>query len=209
MHRKVGVTSGFYEEVNGIYRLRVPFDCIYTSVFLIRGSEGTFLVDSATTADDVDKCIVPSLNALGIKITDIDGIIITHSHSDHSGGLTRILSYVPNVEVIRHEQWICSNVLTYSMPGHTPDCLGVLDVRSHTLISADGLQGAGVGKYRCYVEDKSDYISTIEKISDDERIENILFSHEYEPWYTDCILGRLNVKKCLCECKKYVNGEEI
>ena len=35
----------FYEEVKGIYRLRGPFEGIYTSVFLIQSGEKTILVD--------------------------------------------------------------------------------------------------------------------------------------------------------------------
>lgn len=31
----------FYEEIAGIYRLRVPFENLYTSVFLVRTEEGT------------------------------------------------------------------------------------------------------------------------------------------------------------------------
>lgn len=35
----------FYKETDGIYRLRVPFDRIYTSVFLIQTENGPVLVD--------------------------------------------------------------------------------------------------------------------------------------------------------------------
>ena len=46
--------QGFCEEMPGIYRLRVPFEGIYTSVFLVTSEEGAILVDCATTAEDVD-----------------------------------------------------------------------------------------------------------------------------------------------------------
>ena len=51
----------FYKEEDAIYRLRVPFAAIYTSVFLIESDEGDVLVDCATTSDDVDLRIIPAL----------------------------------------------------------------------------------------------------------------------------------------------------
>ena len=45
---------------------------------------------------------------------------------------------------------------------------------------------------------------TLEKIKSDGRIENILFSHAYEPWNTDTVFGREKVIECIKECKKYV-----
>lgn len=86
------------------------------------------------------------------------------------------------------------------MKGHTIDCIGVLDERSGTLISGDGLQGAGVGKYRCSLESREAYLKTIEKIKKDKRIKNILFSHAYEPWYKDGAFGREEIKRCLQDC---------
>ena len=56
----------FYKETDGIYRLRVPFDRIYTSVFLIVSPSGTALVDCATTDEDVNGYIVPALKKNGI-----------------------------------------------------------------------------------------------------------------------------------------------
>jgi len=57
--------SEFYKETDGIYRLRVRFDKIYTSVFLIQTENGLILVDCATTDEDVDLCIIPALRKMG------------------------------------------------------------------------------------------------------------------------------------------------
>ena len=72
----------FYEELAGIYRLRVPFEAIYTSVFLIRLSTGPILVDCATTDTDVDTVILPALEEIGVSLSEIDGIVLTHRHGD-------------------------------------------------------------------------------------------------------------------------------
>ncbi len=196
--------SEFYEEANGIYRLRIPFEKIYTSVFLITTPNGAVLVDCATTAEDVDIFIVPSLRALGYALTDIKMLVLTHGHGDHAGGLSRILSLAPNIEVVTELRVLADKISTYPLAGHTEDSIGVFDGRTHTLISGDGLQGAGVDKYRCNVKNKAAYIETLERIKKDERVENILFSHAYEPFDKDSVFGRGEVEVCLSECKKYV-----
>ena len=83
----------------------------------------------------------------------------------------------------------------------------MFDGATGTLISGDGLQGAGIGKYRCSLESKEEYLKAIEKIRLDKKIKNILFSHAYEPWYKDGMFGRENVERCLQDCIKYIKGE--
>jgi hypothetical protein len=80
----------------------------------------------------------------------------------------------------------------------------VLDTRTGTLISCDGLQGAGIGKYRCSLQSAERYRETIEKIKRDTRIENLLFSHAYEPWDCDRAMGREAVLSCLRDCLRYI-----
>ena len=56
-------------------------NCIYV------GYEGTnLLVDAGISA----KRIEAGLNMIGLKTADIDGILITHEHSDHISGLKTI-----------------------------------------------------------------------------------------------------------------------
>lgn len=196
--------SEFIEVTSEIFRLRVPFEAIYTSVFLIKTPTCEILVDCATTDKDVDQCIVPALKRLGYDLSDIGMLVLTHRHSDHAGGLARVLSLAPNIEVVTDARMICDEICTYPMAGHTEDSIGVFDMRSHTLLSGDGLQGAGVDKYRCYVKLPEAYTHTIERIRNDGRIENILFSHAYEPWNSDAALGRKRVLECIEECLNYL-----
>ncbi len=200
--------SVFYEEIKYIYRLKIPFDTVYTSVFLIETKDGAILVDCATTDEDVKFHIVPALAAMGYEISDIRALVLTHSHGDHAGGLSQVLALAPNIEIIRDVREIFDGICTYPMAGHTKDCIGIFDGRSHTLISGDGLQGAGVDKYRCSTKDPEAYIETVKRIGNDERIKNILFSHAYEPWNSDRAIGRHGVESCLSECIKYVNRGE-
>lgn len=192
--------EGFCEEVMGIYRLRIPFDTVYTSVFLITDENRNILVDCATTSYDVDTYIVPALKAMGLELSNIDTIVISHGHNDHAGGLEQILSLAPDIRVVRDEMSLGNGISTYSLAGHTIDCIGLLDERTNTLITTDGLQGAGVDKYRCSLKDTDAYLKTIEKIRSDERVCNLLFSHAYEPWYSDRAIGRKEVIARLTDC---------
>ena len=191
----------FQQEIGEIYRLKIPFENLYTSVFLIKNEKGNILIDTATTDKDVDEWIVPGLAQMGLTVLDIKHLVLTHNHSDHTGGLNRILMLNPNLHIVVNiGEKLPIGFSLCALKGHTLDCIGVLDERSGTLISGDGLQGAGIGKYRCSLEDKEEYIRTINNLTEDKRIENILFSHAYEPWYKDKAIGRWMVEKVLDDC---------
>lgn len=193
----------FVREIGEIYRLKVPFEDLYTSVFLMQTDGKCTLVDCATTAQDVDDFIETALEKFGLTFSDIDFVIVTHDYDDHAGGLSRILQKNPNVRVVRGvEESIGLEI--YPLYGPAKDFIGVFDEKSGTLISGDGLQGDGIGKYRCGVADKEEYLFSIEKIERDKRIKNMLFSHAYEPWNKDGVFGRLNVENILRYCKNSV-----
>jgi glyoxylase-like metal-dependent hydrolase (beta-lactamase superfamily II) len=196
--------SEFYKEAQDIYRLKIPFDTVYTSVFLIKAPSRVILVDCATTARDVEDVILPALAELGYTPTDVDTLVLTHRHGDHAGGLDTLLRHAPQLEVVTDIRSLADGVCTYPMGGHTKDAIGVLDTRTGTVISGDGLQGAGVDKYRCYTEDPKMYLETLARVREDARIANILFSHAYEPWLADRAFGREQVLACLDDCLQYV-----
>ena len=198
----------FEREIADIYRLKVPFDNIYTSVFLIKTESGNILVDCATTKQDVDEWIVPALAQAELSVTDIKYLVLTHKHRDHAGGKERLLALNPSLEIIDELRENFANGLTmYEMKGHTLDCVGVFDERSGTLISGDGLQGYGVGKYRSSLKSKEEYAKTIERIRQDKRVKNILFSHAYEPWERCGVFGREEVEKCLLSCEEVMESK--
>lgn len=194
----------FYKETDGIFRLRVPFEDLYTSVLFVETAQANILVDSATKANDVDDVIIPALKQLGYKLSDMDMLVLTHRHGDHAGGRKRIAEISPYTKIVTDVRPLADGVSTYRLAGHTEDCIGVLDGRTHTLISGDGLQGEGIGKYRCSLENKNAYLETIETVKNDPSIENILFSHAYEPWCVDRVIGRSDVRDCLFQCTEYV-----
>ena len=194
----------FYKEADGIYRLRVPFEGIYTSVFLIETDCKKILVDCAMTAHDVEDVILPALQKMGCAPSDINTLVLTHMHGDHAGGLDAILRHAPAIEIVTDIRTLADGIYTYPMGGHTEDSIGILDTRTGTLISGDGLQGAGVDKYPCYTQSREMYIQTLERIQKDARVERILFSHAYEPWFSDRAEGRAQVLDCIAKSYNYV-----
>ena len=146
----------FIKEAEGIYRLCIPFDTVYTSVFLIEADKNV-MVDCATTKEDVEEWIVPALQKQGVPLESIRYIVVSHHHEDHAGGLEWLVPYCKNAEVVTSVKTLFPKIETYPMPGHTLDCIGVLDLRSGTLISIDGIQGYGIGKYRCSTHDENAY----------------------------------------------------
>jgi glyoxylase-like metal-dependent hydrolase (beta-lactamase superfamily II) len=198
----------FKKEIGRIYRLKVPFEDLYTSVFLIKDTIGNLLIDCATTARDVDEIIIPALYQIGLSLNDLEQVLLTHKHSDHVGGLERLLQLKPNLQIVNKMDIIrVDDISVYPLKGHTLDSIGCLDLQSGTLISGDGFQGAGVGTYRCFLECKEEYLKTIEKVKFDEKVKNILFSHAYEPWCRDKALGVEEKLKCLQACIEYINKE--
>ncbi|CAI7670035.1 unnamed protein product [Penicillium manginii] len=115
-------------------------------VFLLRHPEGNFLFDtgqspccnnagyfprlaffngllSEFTLQHKDG-IVEQLRGLGVEATDLKGIILSHLHNDHAGGLEDLLNESPDLPVyISREHWKAfgEHPLFASMEGATPN----------------------------------------------------------------------------------------
>ncbi len=58
------------------------------------------LVDTATKADG--SLLIPEIEGCGYKVSDLETIIITHTHPDHVGGLAK-LKELSNARIAAHE----------------------------------------------------------------------------------------------------------
>lgn len=184
----------FQQEIDGILRLNIPFERIATSVFLLLTQEGPVLFDCATTPQDVKNVVIPALSCAGIDLGQLRAVVCSHSHADHCGGLAEILncahpaqiialspeSYEGDVYVPQDGECLFGCVKAIHLPGHTSDCLGLYDLRTHTLLSGDALQLQGIDRFGCAVSLPASYWKTVEKIRSIQP-HLLLASHDYVP----------------------------
>lgn len=91
-------------------------------VALVDGCERRIIVDSGQEGDG--EIILKALEDLDIRVTDIDYIVNTHSHPDHSANN----QLFPRAEVIIPEdgEEIAPGVWTLVTSGHSPDSISIV-----------------------------------------------------------------------------------
>ena len=186
----------FEKITDSILRLKVPFEDIYTAVFLIFGEGGAILVDAAACEYDAKEVILPALKKC-IDLSEIKYLVCTHLHGDHGGGIRHLLPHLENAKVgaiseravtlygedkvqILHDGDTLCGVTALSLFGHSLDCVGLYDARSKALIMGDAVQLYGITKYGCGAGFPKEYRKTIEKIRK-LGAKMIVASHEYYP----------------------------
>lgn len=80
--------AGLYKVTDGIYQIRA-FDLANLSI--IEGDKGWILVDPLTSKETAEAAINFAREHLGEK--PVTGILFTHSHIDHFGGVDGVLQY--------------------------------------------------------------------------------------------------------------------
>lgn len=207
----------FEQLKEGIFRLKIPFDNIYTSVFLLHNKEGTILVDSASSDNDAKEFILPALKEINVIP---NYIICSHLHSDHSGGINELLRSFENTTVglidksivfknkilhLNDGDILLNQYMILNLKGHTDDSIGILDLNTKALLSFDSLQQNGVGKYKTLVADKSEYINSINRLVKMD-INTVICSHDYDP-YGCMIEGKENILRLYKICEETVNDK--
>jgi glyoxylase-like metal-dependent hydrolase (beta-lactamase superfamily II) len=71
------------------------------SLYLVKGSEFA-LIESGPSSISTRVC--STLDDLGVSLTDIAYILLTHIHVDHSGGTWSLLEKMPKAKVMIHPQ---------------------------------------------------------------------------------------------------------
>ncbi|MBQ8509700.1 MAG: MBL fold metallo-hydrolase [Clostridia bacterium] len=202
-----------------IYRLKVPFADNFTSVFLVRTSEGDALLDCATTESDASDHILPALVDFGANVR---WIAVSHDHSDHVGGLPYVAAGLPGAQVCMLEEapiarypghrllhdgdTLAGCLRVLNLPGHTDHSLGLLDERTMTLLTFDSLQLGGVSRWGTGLGFPSLYRQTIARLRTME-FDNIVAAHEYVPLGA-IAKGRAAVEVYLTECLNDVRNIE-
>lgn len=210
------------EKINeNIIRLTIPYKDIYTTVYAIKTDGGYVLFDSASFDADIDAYVVPFLNELNITENDLKYVFISHDHTDHSGGLKAFMQKYPKTCIIsrspalierfkgyntllpQEESVILNDLKIVTIIGHTADSSAILDMRTNTLISGDGLQLYGIfgsGKWGSNIYFPDTHIHEVNKLKKME-IDHILTAHDYQP-YGFSYDGKEAVENALDACIK-------
>ena len=183
----------FKQITEHIWRLKVPFEKIYTAVWLLEDGDQYVLLDAATTEYDVAEYILPALKQREICPTHL---VCSHHHEDHSGGMTALICAFPNAEVyagapeqyrnftsqpLQDEQPISVHICAIALPGHTSDMFGLWDKRSDTVITGDALQSDGVDRWGVCVTDIQAYQNTLLRLRR-LSVKQLLASHDFVPF---------------------------
>lgn len=173
-----GENHMFEKLCNNIYRLCVPFEDLYTSVFLIRTDAGDILIDSADGENDVKSIILPALEEMNVRPKIL---ALTHLHGDHAGGIRYLANAFDNAEIyaynerikevfptrgalLRDGDMLLGCVKALHLPGHSSDSIGFLDMRNNILIGGDAVQLYGISRYGCGLGSPRTYIKTLERL---------------------------------------------
>ena len=83
-----------------IYVLKTPFGEVTSAVTLLQTKEGLVLIDSGADDQTVREEILPALDELGAKKTDIRYLLCTHTHGDHIGGHHLLRQLYPKMRIV-------------------------------------------------------------------------------------------------------------
>ena len=208
-----------------IFRITIPFENIYTTVFLIRTDAGFLLLDTATYDSDIDRYVLPAMRQLGAAPEQLRYVCLSHSHRDHAGGLSRLMEFCPKACILSHSASLRESFSKYKtediqdnetvlhdlrlilIPGHAPDCAAVLDTRSNTLLTGDCLQVYGIygsGKWGTNITMQSAHRKALQKLRT-YPVETLIASHDYHP-YGYIAEGKAAVEQYYTGCAEAVDA---
>ncbi len=90
-----------------------------------------------------------------------------------------------------------------ALPGHTPDCMAVLDRKTNALLTCDSLQQQGVSHYGTHLEDAAGYLSGLMRIRAMQP-RRVIAAHDYVPCGWDA-QGEDAINALLDACVKAVS----
>ena len=91
--------------IPGIYQIQVPIPdnpLGHLNAYLIEGTEGWLMIDTGWFTPDAFGALETGIKDLGLTLTDISTIIITHMHPDHYGLAGKIKQLSPQTELFAH-----------------------------------------------------------------------------------------------------------
>ncbi len=199
--------SGLEKLSEGIYRIRVPYEEVYTTVFLLTSKEGCILFDGAHE-QGAKEYVLPVLRGTGMRPSII---VQSHWHDDHANGIPQIAEEFDAVIGLNREepsngryirltdgQLLIGRFEVLHLKGHTDDGIALFDRETNALLSADCLQVGGIGKYGVTYTDRTAYIRSVNRIQE-KGVDRIITAHDFSP-YGFQAQGEKEVAAYLKEC---------
>jgi len=93
------------EIVPGIHQIQVPIPdnpLGHLNTYLIEGKEGWLMIDTGWFTPDAFDSLESGIRDMGLDLTDVSTIIITHVHPDHYGLAGKIKQVSPQTELLAH-----------------------------------------------------------------------------------------------------------
>jgi len=116
----------------------------YSSVTLVICADHRIIIDTSTP--EKRELILSGLKAKGLSPSDIDTVILTHLHGDHTSNNdlfsnAQLLAHVDelpprNIEPIIEDQELCGGVHLIHTPGHTRGSMSVRIEAERTYVAA-------------------------------------------------------------------------
>lgn len=114
---------------------------------LVRGNQAA-VVDTGNPGS-ADQ-IASTLQALGVSWSDVQHVILTHSHNDHVGSVGDAVGRAPGAKLYAGAADIAAisapvAIEVIETPGHTPGSISVIDHDAGLRIAGDALNGNAAG----------------------------------------------------------------
>ena len=89
----------------GIYQLKIPIPdnpLGHLNCYLIEGRGGWLMIDTRWYTAEALSSLQTGLGDLGLTLTDITTMVVTHVHPDHFGLAGKIKQVSPKTELLTH-----------------------------------------------------------------------------------------------------------
>ncbi len=212
--------KSFEKIADNIYRITTPYKDIFTTVYLLISENGAILFDSASFDADYDT-LYPALCEMGVTRENLRHIFISHNHTDHAGGLKKLITAFPEAVIVSRSsvlrekyaehpflfpeegRMLLDTYRVIPIVGHTQDSAALLDTRTDTLITGDCLQLWGI----CGSEDWASNINfptehwqALEKLAK-MPLSAIYTAHDYYPLGYFAVGGE-EIARYLAACRE-------
>lgn len=139
----------------------------HTNCYLIHTSDSLLVIDPGSPYEDEQTALAAAVDELLAEGRKLHGVLLTHVHPDHVGGVNALRSHLGDVTVFAHQATAealrdvlvdqilndedvvvlegepCIELRVMHTPGHARGHLCLYEARTGTLISGDNVVGLG------------------------------------------------------------------